>query len=485
MNDEELISRVRRTFRDRADGVQPSPGRLPTGDPAPTGRTAFPPPAPVPPVGRTHRRWPPVVGIGVVAAAAAASIAVAVSGGSHHVTVRPVNNAPVSVPPPRTTVSQNTSSNTVATTVAPPSTAPPAVRPVAAGFRPQSVTFVSPDDGWVIGSAPGACTTMARTIDGGRTWSQSGAPSLEGGCATSGDAGTYRFEVRFADANDGWVYPIVGPNSLRSVLWSTHDGGTTWRQQVPLPGGVIGALEASGGRVQIVVSGPCPPGSAGCDGQTVERILTAPVGTDSWQTAPLSPSIGAGPVLSPALTLWGGAGWLINVNRTVVSGGSLSASRGWTAWTPPCAHAGGPGLLAAASASDLVAVCAEGMWGTPDAGTTAGRNWLYRSTDGGRSFAAVGPIPGNQPLALTTAPGTPGTVVLADGGVGLQATFDGGSTWSAMEPGVGAKGAATGGYVFDYVGFTTSTQGVAVATLPAPAVFMTRDGGHTWSQVRL
>lgn len=496
MNDEELIERLRGTFRDRADGLRPAPGQLPSTGPGtepahPAGHPAPAGPGSVRPTGRGPwrgaRRWPPAVGIGVVVAAAAASVALLVSGRTHPVTVRPVGHGsgpvPVSAPAPAGTATGG--SPAPAASTAPPLTAPatPPVHAVVPGFRPQSVTFVSADDGWAVGWAPGACATMARTADGGRTWSESGAPKVAGACGTAADAMSYSFDVRFADLRNGWVYATVGPDSLLGDLWSTHDGGATWNEQVPLQGGTIDALEASDGRAQMVVFGPCSPTSAGCQGQTVERILTSPVGADRWQASPLSPPVGAGPVLAPALTLWGPAGWLINDNRTVVSGASLSGAGDWNPWVPPCTGAEGIGILAASSARDLSAVCAEGLWGTPDKGTTAGHNWLFRSTDGGKSFSPVGRAPGDQPISLTTPPGTTATAVLADGVDGLQATFDGGATWTTLEPGEGTGGASAGGYEFHYVGFTTPTQGVAVARMPAPEVFMTRDGGHTWHPV--
>ena len=532
MIDDELIERLRRTFHERADGLQPAPGRMPstapdlsfglglgagavaTGEGRPDARPVdggaatpgpadeerrtaeyptFSPPGPVPINRGKHRRWPPVVAVGaLVAAGAAASIAVAVSGGKHPETIQSSHHGPpVSAPTQPAPAPTNTVATPSTVAVPAPTTAPSVpsqpLQAVPAGFQPSSVTFVSAADGWVVstgGASDDRCFTLARTTDGGRTWYQTGTPPTGSGC-TPASTDPIRYTVRFADSSDGWVYSN-GSSGLQGILWSTHNGGTTWEQQVPVQGGSIGALEASGGQVQMVDYGPCQAGSADCQGQTVEHILSSPVSTDRWKDSPTSLSIGAGPVLSPAMTLWGTGGWLINDNRTVVSGARLTPTGDWAEWRPPCAQAGGAGLVGASSASDLVAICAEGMWGTPDAGTTAGRNWLFRSYDGGSSFVAVAAAPGNQPQSVTTPPGTLATVVLADGAEGLQATFDGGTTWSTMEPGqgtAGASGALNGGYVFDYVGFTTATQGVAVATDPSPALFMTRDGGHTWSQV--
>ncbi len=70
-----------------------------------------------------------------------------------------------------------------------------------------------------------------------------------------------------------------------------------------------------------------------------------------------------------------------------------------------------------------------------------------------------------------------GSQAVADG---QEGSLDGGRTWSTLEPGIGG---AAGGSLFGYVGFTTATQGVAVSYKPVPALFMTRDGGHSWARV--
>ncbi|HMC40163.1 MAG TPA: hypothetical protein VKI19_10910 [Acidimicrobiales bacterium] len=516
MNDDELIQRLRRTLEERADSLQPSPGHLPAADwgqaaaardgrlerpgsPAANGpvgpfpldgsgplerQTAeymlLPPTGPVPITGRARRRPWPVIGVATLAAAAAAAAVVAgltLSGGSQHLRFTPPATNP---PAPQQAAGTTLPHPGPATTSAPATTAaPPAPRPnpVPAGFEPFSVTFVSAYDGWVLGWAPcpaGRCATLAATSDAGHHWAEVGAPDISLAPGHGSDLGVPAFQVRFADRRDGWVYTSPGASHLASRLWSTHDGGTTWSQLPdPMEGATIGDLEAAGGFVHMVVYGPCPAGSSGCQGQFQEEILFAAVGSDHFVPAALAPSVGAGPALSPQVTLWGGYGWLINDNREVVSGARLTPAAGWSSWTAPCTTSGGAGYAAAASATDLAAVCAEGMWGPPDRGIPAGRNWLFTSSDGGASFQAAGPVPGQNPASITVAPGHPGTVVVADGQVGLQATFDGGRTWQTVY-GDGSIG---------FVGFTTAQQGVAIRYSPVPAFVMTRDGGHTWTTV--
>jgi photosystem II stability/assembly factor-like uncharacterized protein len=57
-------------------------------------------------------------------------------------------------------------------------------------------------------------------------------------------------------------------------------------------------------------------------------------------------------------------------------------------------------------------------------------------------------------------------------GAALEATFDGGFSWQRVR--------TLGGGSFADLGFTTATQGVLI---DAYHLYMTRDGGHTWSQI--
>ena len=492
MNDDELIQRLRRSFEERAESIHPSPGQVPTTDmgvgvgpwvaPSRTPhqderQTAeyqlTPPTGPIPIVGRIGKpgRRGPLLGIGAVAAAAAViATVVALSDQSHPVKIGPTGlGAPATNLAPPSTLQTPTAS-----TLRPTQNLAPT--PVPAGFEPLSVTFVSPHDGWALGQTS-TQVILAATSDGGATWGKVNAPPLPHITAFP------PYNVRFADRNDGWIYTAAQTNQP-SELWATHDAGVSWRSiPVPITGGTIGDLEAAGGQASMVVYGSCPATQSGCQGQAEVEILTSPTKLDDWVPSPFQPSIGAGPVFNPAITTWGTNGWLVDNNRTVVSGARLTPTTGWTAWTPACSKADGPGLLAASSATDLTAVCAEGVWGNPDPGTAQDHNWLFRSTDGGSTFTSVGEAPGNNPQSITVAPGAKETIVLADSQLGLQASFDGGHTWKTVLPGLTNGTATNPGGWYGFVGFTTATQGVAIRYKSVPTLFMTHDGGHTWSPV--
>jgi photosystem II stability/assembly factor-like uncharacterized protein len=340
-----------------------------------------------------------------------------------------------------------------------PTPGPPLpVGPVPNGFAAQSVTFVSTQVGWVLGTAACAdttCLSLLHTIDSGRTWASIPAPPttpstgyLSGGVQS----------VRFADANDGWIF---SPD-----LWATHDGGAHWAR-VGLPGADANAIvfdvEAAAGVVHAVAL------TATAD-QPVNQIYTSPVGTDRWQPSTTTVGVGAGPVPRDQFVLQGSAGWMVAIDRTIVGGARLVDGR-WLSWQPPCLQANGPATLAAAGASDLYAVCDEGIWG-PAPGGTAVR--AYLSTDGGTTFrrtwsrlppGCCGVIASPQPGVAVVAGGTG-----ASGG--LYATFNNGGSWTPVFPsGVDAD-----------LGFTSRGQGVAIDTTTGTMI-MTFDGGHHWSAV--
>jgi hypothetical protein len=349
--------------------------------------------------------------------------------------------------------------------VPPPSVGPsplgPAGGPIPADFQPDSATFSSPDGGWLLGTATCAgapCAAIVRTTDGGRTWASIPAPDTA--FAADGTWGSGVSGLRFADAVDGWAF---GPD-----LWATHDGGATWHR-VSLPGlsknGQVMALETAAGVVHAVYF----------DGNTsgLLTIATSPVGTDGWTVSPTTVELGAGPVPHPQLVLQGSAGWLVEVDRAVVAGARLVAGE-WKPWQPPCLAVAGPATLAAASASDLVVACDEGLWATPTG------VHVYVSSDGGATFTPAASKPPVFSIEGVAAP-APGIVFVAGSlsGVGsaIVGSFDGGTTWTSVHVLQGAGSLD--------VSFTTADQGISISTTGdgRSDLLMTRDGGRTWSKV--
>ncbi|MCA1841717.1 MAG: hypothetical protein LC792_00740 [Actinobacteria bacterium] len=318
-----------------------------------------------------------------------------------------------------------------------------------------SVSFVSTTTGWALGTVScgtGQCLQLWKTRDSGRTWTESSAPPVLKSEAE--EAGSGVRVLRFANTEDGWAF--------LPDLWATHDGGSHWvRQSI----GEVFALEAASGAVHAVVF-PVAGGQPGFN------ILTSPVHADAWQPSTTTLQAGAGPIPEAQLVLYGPAGWVIIVNRTVVSGARLDHGR-WVGWQPPCTDAGGAATLAAASASDLVAVCNEGQWNDRPQMARA-----YRSGDGGASFRPMSaPLPVQAVHAFAAA--APGIWVVgstdSQSRTTLLRTADGGRTWRTVHRD------AQGGWL--ELGFTSPRQGVAVSDATPGRLLMTFDGGQTWAPV--
>jgi photosystem II stability/assembly factor-like uncharacterized protein len=341
------------------------------------------------------------------------------------------------------------------TSPVPPAT-PGASAPLL-GLSPVSVTFVSADVGWVLGTGmcSGApCAAIAQTVDGGRTWAAAPAPAAPIFPSPSNvTPGISR--LRFADARNGWAF---GPD-----LWATHDGGATWaRLAIPgLPAGAaIVALEAANGTVHAVL----------LDGSD-NRVASSPVGADDWSLSPVRVPVGAGPVPAVQLVLSGAAGWLLENDRTVVGGARL-VNGAWVTWQPPCADVVGPAFLAASGPTELAAACDVGLWGNP------GGDHLYLSHDGGSTFVeSATAVPLQMPVQVAAA--SPSVIVVGGNDATkavLVATFDGGRTWTTV--------ARLGAVEIVDLGFTTATQGVVITASAGQAnLLMTRDGGRTWQAV--
>jgi len=309
--------------------------------------------------------------------------------------------------------------------------------------------------------------------------------------ATYGDAG---LNVRFANTRDGWIYGTLAATVTQGSqsyvadvprMWSTHDGGLTWRPQAltwVARQGSIYDLEAANGVVYVMAQNKS-------FGATVE---SSPVGQDNWRASNTvalgSPAGGGQP--TGAIVLKGSSGWLVEGNDRANTGSARLARDGrWVAWTPPCASVGG-GLAvpAAASARNLVAMCGMGGFASPlpssaPRGAAIGSSWLYSSRNGGTTFtigSELTPVKANLSFgnfAGVLASPRPGELLVGRS-VGrreqLIASFDGGVRWRVVYYGR-----------LSYLGFTSAAQGVALVqgANGNNSMIMTYDGGRRWVPV--
>ncbi len=367
---------------------------------------------------------------------------------------------------------------------------------VGTSFDPESVTFVSLSTGWALGTAPcapgGMCLALRETTDAGRSWSSTPLPAslvgaadhkVDGAPADLWGGSEFGLNVRFADPADGWIYGgLEVPGSVGPALWSTHDGGLSWREQ-PTAGLTwsIFDLEAAAGRVHLMAE------KAGWGGVTVE---SSPAARDDWHAVLALGNNAGGAEPSGLIVLHGRGGWLVEGNDRGTAGSARLDSDGqWVAWTPPCASVGHSfAAPAASSATNLVAVCvmggfAYGLSKAAPPGAALQSSWLYFSDNGGRTFAA-GPELGLQGYSFgdVLASPSPGVVLLSRAYFGngdvneqdLTASFDGGYHWTVVYRGQ-----------LLYLGFTSPAQGVGIvqSSKSTTAMIMTFDGGHHWGPV--
>jgi hypothetical protein len=347
--------------------------------------------------------------------------------------------------------------------------------PVPAHFQPSSVTFDSPQAGWVIGQAgtPGQCananadicTSIAHTGNAGKTWQGGPAPSTTGPRGSAGVSG-----IRFLDGTNGWAY---GPE-----LWATHDAGLTWTR-IDTHGQRVTALETVSGRAYALFA-TCSGTSAvsfatNCTSFT---LMTAAASSDTWTPAggPTSGLADGGRATSAALALSGSAGYLLAPDGTIYSGpiGGTWEPAGTAPCRPGTAQSdGSPAAagLALVSTGQLALAC--------DGPTATSAPEISTSDDGGHSWTRSAAAWNLQDFGVMTslAAAPDGGLVLATTR-GLYVLPAGGARWQATSAS-GTK-APPGG--FTYVGMTTNFQGVAVpADMSLSEIWMTFDSGLTWA----
>ncbi len=351
-----------------------------------------------------------------------------------------------------------------ATATATPAPTAAAGRPGLAGFAATSVTFVSTEEAFVLGTtacAHAPCTAIAATQDRGGKWAELPAPAVPLGdpLANSGQAAVWG--IRFADPELGFVFG--------NGLWVTTDGGKQWTATAS-PGGSIVDLEVIDGQV-LALSYPCSAQSdCGQTGTLYRRALSG----GPWSA--VTRVSGARVIATQARVAA-----VLDLSDVVVTGdGGLT----FAVRATPCAGSGSAGsAVAVTGPGSLALLCAGG------AAMGSVQKTVYVSDDLGVTWAKAGSPPlGGDPWGISA--GTPAqlTVAALSGATWLYYSADGGVRWS-----IAYRAPVDGGVEFNDLGFTTTADGVAVLGpvyydrnpegMPGQ-LLLTSDGGASWATVR-
>ncbi len=218
----------------------------------------------------------------------------------------------------------------------------PSGGPVPIGFAARSVTFVSTEEAFVLGTAPCAkapCTSILRTLNRGASWRGLPAPVVPL-AAQPGVAGPAVWGIRFANPSDGFVFG--------NGLWETTDGGERWTPAVS-PDGPIESLEVIDGQI-LAITGNCSP-NFGCGTQT-GTLMRRPLAGGAWTV--VSRVSGRSSIATQArvAAVLDGDGVIVTTN-----GGISTVTH-----AGPCSTAGieAPDSLAVTGPNGLALLCARG-----------------------------------------------------------------------------------------------------------------------------
>jgi hypothetical protein len=353
-----------------------------------------------------------------------------------------------------------------AATAAASTPATPAGGPVPRGFAATSVTFVSTQEAFVLGTAPcshAPCTSIVRTLDRGGSWRGLPAPVVPLGqpASTSGPA---VWGIRFATPSHGFVFG--------NGLWETTDGGEHWAQAAA-PAGSILSLEVIDGQVLAVTTRCSAQNGCGSTGSLERRSLSG----GAWQQVIQVPNAGAA---TDAIATQARVAAVLDGTTVVVTGdGGLST----VSHSVPCTTKGVAVAesVAVTGPDSLALLCAgEAAMGSVD-------KTVYVSSDLGQTWTQAGAPPrGGDPIGLAGATPNQLVVTAASGASFLYYSGDAATQWgTAYDNGDGGAG-------FNDLGFTTTSDGVVVHG-PARSdgnsdgdpgqLLLTSNGGATWQAV--
>lgn len=370
-------------------------------------------------------------------------------------------NQPTAQKPPRPLVSTGSPAPASGSAVLPPTPSP---QPVAwADFL--DVAFATPELGWDTGARSNAAPDQVfvrRTSDGGRTWTD---PSiLNVGPQPTGVG------IRFGRPDRGWLY---GPG-----LWTSSDGGLTWRDTGL--GGLVYAVAPVGSSVWVLRA-ECRD-EAGCPARLFD-VNTDGTGRRVFTGLPASPGM-QGLLRVSANLAFAFESPIIGVSGAIWV--TRDAGSTWAKQPIPCPA---PEFNAVPS---LATLDGRVLWIACPTEPSAGQQLkaVYLSLDGGATWRVrasnlvqqptAGSIPSSGYIRQLTL-STPSTGFLSLGRGGMFRSVDWGATWTDT----GLPNAADAGVFSPW--FVDALHGWAVTDGPEGGVdrrlWSTSDGGASWTEL--
>jgi photosystem II stability/assembly factor-like uncharacterized protein len=328
--------------------------------------------------------------------------------------------------------------------------------------RPPSNIFVWDADlvdcsaGWILiapaCSMPAATTCqyqVARTIDGGLTWSR---PVAVGPVYAAGDGDAPRF-IRFLNRSDGFVYGHSG-------AFVTHDAGLHWGN-AGFPAGEVVAISGRGTRAWAVTR-DCAKGTS-CP----YTVRASADGGRTWKAHQLPSE------LSPLdATPFGDSGLVVNTFTDL----AITSDGGATWQTVKGACSGNEtfrNFVTTVDGNELWQLCEGLLDGVPS------DKKLFVSENQGTSWSLVKPSPARLPangLLVTLVSTAPATALITSEADPISMTRDLGKTWTQLLP--------TGKVHSDALGFMSirfDAGGDAWARDFNQIIWASHDNGMTWA----
>ena len=332
---------------------------------------------------------------------------------------------------------------------------------VPADFKATSATFVSEDETFVLGTAPGYGTLLLRSLDRGRIWVRLAAPSVPLG--RPGSSGRAVWGVRFASPAHGFVFG--------DGLWETSDGGQHWSRDSQPSGSILSLATIDGQVLALTAKGSAQAGLH--SGRLLRRSLAG----GSWSVLSSVQTLSLSDPTDLISTQAGSAAVLDGASILFTTDGGLRITR---LATPLVKQLFRPASVAATSAEGLALLyLGQGYTGHTD-------KQVYTSTDGGLHWSKAG-IPSNEGDYGTLA-GSESDLLLAtaSGASWIDRSADDGCSWTTRLT------YDDGGAGWGDLGFTTHTDAVVIhgpADLDgntdgrAGQLLLSSNGGATWRQV--